>query len=267
MLGRKNGAVLSPLGLVIDILLRTMRRLSEKSSEVPQSCCAGVASSDSVRQSLLSSSRVTISRDIQMLAFFTFSLPREGPGAPPPGWEGGSWVSPSPASFRDDIDTHKPRLRQCVELPTAPWPILRMIHQSRRQGIAVHVFELLSFLPVCVYIEVVKPCLPERSDAAHRFRKDKSKLSREGFSVFLSQLFGHLGTDGTFPDDVLTRSETRGNVPCVPIFPWVGHPPKCPRSDNIFTTHFSFMPFPSFGIRELKRLWRTNDEYETDSLH
>ena len=72
-------------------------------------------------------------------------------GAPPSGWEGGSWVSPSPASFRDDSDTHNPLLRHCVELPTAPPPILRMIHQSTRQGIAVHIFELLSFLPVCVY--------------------------------------------------------------------------------------------------------------------
>jgi hypothetical protein len=27
------------------------------------------------------------------------------------------------------------------------------------------------------------------------------------------------------------------------------------------------MPFPQLGIRELKWLRRTNDEYETDSLH
>jgi len=47
----------------------------------------------------------------------------------------------------------------------------------------------------------------------------------------------------------------------------VCRPPKCPQSDNIFTINFSFMPFPQLGIRELKWLRRTNDEYETDSLH
>ncbi len=106
-------------------------------------------------------------------------------GAPPSGWEGGSWVSPSASSFRDDIDTDKPWLPHYVESPTAPWPILRVFHQSTRQGIAVHILELLSFLPVCVYIEIVKPRLPERSDVLHRFRKGKSKLSYRAFPVSL----------------------------------------------------------------------------------
>ena len=81
-------------------------------------------------------------------------------GAPPSGFEGGSWVSLS-SSFRDDIDTHGPWLPHSVEWPTAPRPVLRVFHQSTRQGIAVHILELFAFLPVCVYIEVVEARLPE----------------------------------------------------------------------------------------------------------
>ena len=110
-------------------------------------------------------------------------------GAPPSGCEGGSWVSPSSSSFRDDIDSHKPRLSHYVVCPTAPRPFLRMLHQSTRQRIAVHIIQFFSLLPVRVHVEVVKPRLPERSCVLHWLRKAKPKLSHGAFSLFLSQLF------------------------------------------------------------------------------
>ena len=67
-----NRRNLPPLGLVDDAQLRTARRLSEKCAEPPRLRCAGVASSDAVWQSRLSSCRAAISRNNEILGFSHF---------------------------------------------------------------------------------------------------------------------------------------------------------------------------------------------------
>src|SRR5208283_4162542 len=79
-------------------------------------------------------------------------------------------------SFRNDINCNQPRLTLRVERPTAPRPVLRMAHQSARHRVAVHVVQLLSFLPVRVHVEIVKARLPEATRVFARFRKCQPQL-------------------------------------------------------------------------------------------
>src|SRR5208283_4673058 len=79
-------------------------------------------------------------------------------------------------SFRNDINCNQPRLTLRVERPTAPRPVLRMAHQSARHRVAVHVVQLLSFLPVRVHVEVIKTRLPKAARSFRLFRKGQPHL-------------------------------------------------------------------------------------------
>src|SRR5882724_1517446 len=130
------------------------------------------------------------------------------PGAPDINWKDdvgcpalgvGGWVlgCSFSASFRDEIDSYKPRLSHSVEWPTAPRPIFRVFYQSTGQRIAVHVIQFLPFLPVGVHVEVVKARLPEGSRPLRRFWKGEPELSRGAFVLWPPQfpgnpLFQHL---------------------------------------------------------------------------
>ena len=80
-------------------------------------------------------------------------------GAPPLGCKGGSWASPR--SFLLHVH-HQHRAPAGIKTPTAPCPILRMLHQSTHHRIRVHVIQLLFPLPLAIHIEIVKSRLPER---------------------------------------------------------------------------------------------------------
>jgi hypothetical protein len=64
-------------------------------------------------------------------------------------------------SSPDGIDLHQTSLSHGVKRPTAPWPILRMLHQLSRYRVRVHVFELLANFLLAPHIEVIKSGLPE----------------------------------------------------------------------------------------------------------
>jgi hypothetical protein len=84
--------------------------------------------------------------------------PKTNLGAPHVGFTCGVFDSDrSRISASDRINRQQPRFSRRIIRPTAPRPVLRMLHQLPRHRVRMHILQLLADLLLTPHIEVIEP--------------------------------------------------------------------------------------------------------------